>query len=298
MQIAIFPSCGIGDGLIFLTLAYNLHKIGHEVHIYHKGLMELKDLFPSYKFFPLCDASSLSKYDRIICQNDNTEKTKQLILQKREILSIFYPTYKEQKHGPLTKLDRVFDPNKSMADNIIDVCKDLFQIAFPKKQTGIKGLDSSYRKYKNRVLIHPTSTDPKKNWPRRYYLKLSKHLEAKGFDVFFILGPKENFPGVKKADCSCWKNSANYIHSSGFFIGNDSGPGHLASLLGIPTLIISDNEKRLNLWRPGFFKGQTIAPPNWIPNIKGLRLRENKWFLFIPPRKVLKLFTKQYHLHK
>ena len=43
-------------------------------------------------------------------------------------------------------------------------------------------------------------------------------------------------------------------------------------------------------WRPGWLQGPLLLPPKWTPNIKGLRLRENKWQFFVPVSKVLKTF--------
>lgn len=295
MQIAIFPSSGIGDGLIFLTLAYNLHKVGHQVHIYHEALLGMRNLFPTYQFFSSWDISKLQNYDQIICQNDNSEKTKSLISKKRDVLSIFYPTYKKEKHGPLQTDDTTFNCTLSMVDNILIACEKVFNIPTPEKQTGIDNLKGIYRKYPNRVVIHPTSKDRKKNWPKAKYLKLASSLKKKGFEVVFMLSPYERneFKELKSPYFTNLEQASNYMYESGYFIGNDSGLGHLASLLNIPLITIGNNKKNLDLWRPGYRKGILVTPSKFIPNIKGLKIRQNKWAHFISPRKILKIFHKQ-----
>lgn len=87
---------------------------------------------------------------------------------------------------------------------------------------------------------------------------------------------------------------AAYLYESHFLIGNESGTGHLASNLGIPTLIVAGCPKQMILWRPGFLLGQVITPPSYIPNFKFLRLREKKWQTFISPRRILKAFDKMH----
>ena len=52
---------------------------------------------------------------------------------------------------------------------------------------------------------------------------------------------------------------------SGFFIGNDSGGGHLASNLRIPALIIGARKKLLNRWRPDWLKSEIIIPRRYLP---------------------------------
>ena len=76
-------------------------------------------------------------------------------------------------------------------------------------------------------------------------------------------------------------------------IGNDSGVGHLASCLGIPTLTICRSQMAANFWRPGWSKGAVITPPAWVPNLKGLRLRDQHWQKFISVKKVYKTFINQ-----
>ena len=92
----------------------------------------------------------------------------------------------------------------------------------------------------------------------------------------------------------CLKTLATYLYESGFFIGNDSGLGHLASNLKIPTLTIAGNAKQIKLWRPDWSLGQVVTPLFLLPNFKGLHLslRDNFWQHFIPIRRTIKAFQK------
>ena len=86
----------------------------------------------------------------------------------------------------------------------------------------------------------------------------------------------------------------NYLFESGYFIGNDSGIGHLASNLKIPTLTISSNRKLAKLWRPGWYYGKVVFPSTVLPNFKGINFafRDKHWSKFISVRKVLNNFYK------
>ena len=74
---------------------------------------------------------------------------------------------------------------------------------------------------------------------------------------------------------------AQYIYESGYLIGNDSGLGHLASALGVPTLTFCRRKTWANMWAPSFSKGIVVTPSSIIPNIRGLRLRDRHWKTFI-----------------
>lgn len=104
-----------------------------------------------------------------------------------------------------------------------------------------------------------------------------------GYTCVFILTPEEkkDWPEANAPDFSTLIELAEFIAESGWMIGNDSGIGHLASCLGIPTLTICRSHMGANFWKPSWAYGKIIVPPSWIPNVKGLRLRDKKWQAFI-----------------
>jgi heptosyltransferase III len=81
-----------------------------------------------------------------------------------------------------------------------------------------------------------------------------------------------------------------FICESGYMIGNDSGIGHLASCLGLPTVTICRSEQNGRFWRPSWAPGKLITPYKWIPNLKGLRWRDQHWKTWISVRRVLDNF--------
>ena len=66
---------------------------------------------------------------------------------------------------------------------------------------------------------------------------------------------------------------ARFVVESHFMIGNDSGIGHLASNLGLPTITIFSSKKRAMLWHPDWGKNQSITPCIKIPG----KLFKNSW---------------------
>lgn len=86
-----------------------------------------------------------------------------------------------------------------------------------------------------------------KNWP--YFYPFAKRMQADGWDVVQIVGPSDPvLDGVP-----VWQGSlmelAQFLIGCQGFVGNDSGPGHLAGALGLPTHILfgfTDPE----LWHP------------------------------------------------
>ena len=91
---------------------------------------------------------------------------------------------------------------------------------------------------------------------------------CRGFSVSFSVSPKEHaewlFVKKKGIDLPYFRSlseTAAYLYESGFFIGNDSGLGHLASNLGIPTVTVAGKASSIKLWRPDWHIGKVVAPP-------------------------------------
>jgi hypothetical protein len=295
MKAAVICSKGMGDGLMMMVASHRLKLEGYDVTTFQDSLGELEEWFPGHQFAKRSTIDSLEAFDLIVLQNDNTPFSFNLIDKYRDKIYIFYASYEEGKHYAIYPQDRIFDRALPLVTNIAQSIASILGKIDPILENGVtipKAL--SYRKHQKRVVIHPTSTTPKRTWSKEKFLGVAKKLEKDGFEIAFSLSPeeKEKWRGIPFAipEFPNLSSLASYLYESYFLIGNESGTGHLASNLGIPTLIIASCPKQMALWRPGFLLGKVVTPPSYIPNTKLLRLRENKWQAFISPRRVVKTF--------
>lgn len=107
------------------------------------------------------------------------------------------------------------------------------------------------------VVIHPGSGSRHKCWPVERFDRLLRHFEMIGRETIILLGEVERERGLGHADpatAADWINRWKYKHdlrepaslldladtiaTGAVFIGNDSGPTHLAAALGIPTIAL------------------------------------------------------------
>ena len=300
---AVLPAQGIGDALLMLIASYNLQEAGYQVTTYQPLLSQLDPWLKTKQFAPLPNTyeleNLLSSKDLIILQNDNSPKARHLIelrrLGKLPNLVVFYPTYKADKHGPLSQQDYVFTEHLCMVENIAKSTSKLLKLAGVSRNNGLSPIENlCYRKLKNRVVIHPTSSQEEKNWPAKKFITLAKKLKKKGYEVVFAMSPLErgSWEGLLNQNwnapiLSSLSDLAALIYESGYVIGNDSLVGHLASNLQIPSIIVANEEKRMRLWRPGWLKGEVITPsPFWRT------WSRSHWTALISVSKVLDRFCK------
>jgi len=305
-EAALLCASGIGDGLLMMIGAHHLKLGGYTPKIFHDAAKDLSLLFESHTFTPHVPLEALEaelqKYERVIVENDNSARAWHLFKLREEgklkHVIFFFPTpSKNWREG-----DFLFVPKLPVASNLSAACQKTLGTPSTKENDLTLPQDKTYKKYPKRIIIHPTSNDPKRNWKQKQFLSLAKKLESKGFSLAFCVSPSERkgwdgIKGVSLPKFSSLKEVKAYIYESGFLIGNDSGLGHLASNLGIPTLTISGNPKRVRLWRPDWALGKVITVPFPLPNFKGInmRVRENFWQNFIPVNRVYQTFIELAH---
>lgn len=293
---------GLGDGLIALVLSNNLHLNGAEVTTFHPFLDTLQGWFPHLplrKFPRLEDLEQvLEEFERFViifekspwmqgvltyCQRHFPERT-----------TVLNPIATANRDYPYWENGR-FDGTKPFVDNLYIYCKDLLKLPILTKSNGIVIPDHvTPKRFPQRVVFHPTSSREGKNWSQEKYLELGQKLIGQGFQPVYILTQEERKGWeTERIEAPIFANledMAALICESGYMIGNDSGIGHLASCLGLPTLTICRSLPTARFWRPAWTVGEVITPSQWVPNLKGLRWRDRHWKKWITVSKALKSF--------
>lgn len=111
------------------------------------------------------------------------------------------------------------------------------------------------------IVIHPGSGSRDKCWPVPRWLDLIARLRAAGRPVRVLFGEVEleRMPAADRAALAAAANDArtpatyldllDQLADARLFIGNDSGPGHLAAIIGTPTLCLFGPTDPA-VWRP------------------------------------------------
>jgi ADP-heptose:LPS heptosyltransferase len=93
------------------------------------------------------------------------------------------------------------------------------------------------------VLLHTGAAQPVRVWPLEKFQALAMHLRQKNFHVQIACDPVQRAfwlsAGEKElATPASVSELIALIDRAGAFIGNDSGPGHLAAMCGVPTFTL------------------------------------------------------------
>jgi ADP-heptose:LPS heptosyltransferase len=120
------------------------------------------------------------------------------------------------------------------------------------------------------VVFHPFASQPQKTWPAERFLAVAEHLRDKaGLEPVFLAGPAD--------DCSVFAQFRIYqnvplaqvksiVAGAQLFIGNDSGPAHIAAAFGVPVVVLFGPSDPVN-WAPWRTEAQVLTSPEEIGRI-------------------------------
>lgn len=304
MRAGVFCHNGLGDGVNCLVLSHNLHLNGWSVETFQNTIGSMQNWFPHLPVqpYPSIDAlpAILDRFDRFfVVHNDSSDFVKALISEGKrrfpERIKVIYLYPSKNIVNDRYYADCLTDPGMSVAGNMRRLCETVLHLPNTVHSNGFAPPEGLvFRKHSKRVIIHPTSGKPSRSWSREGFLQVAHHLKMQGFDPVFVPGATADWAdiGFEVATFSNLDLLARFIYESGYLVGNDSGLGHLASAIGIPTLTFCRGKKWSKMWAPSFGNGITLYPNSMIPNISGFRFRDRYWKELITVGMVRRAFAR------
>ncbi|MGI4862086.1 MAG: glycosyltransferase family 9 protein [Janthinobacterium lividum] len=278
-------SHALGDSLVSMVIVSNLLRNGVDVQVFGSTANVLRDWFPQVRIEPLPSMAALparlAAFDTVIQMQHDQPVTG---------LGTMHPHV-------LTLHDVEFGQRRGcMAERFADFCRT---------ELGLKGVDLDngmrapaglqHRRHAQRIVIHPEASTDDKRWSPHRFIRLAHRLRERGFEVYFVIAPHER---ERWRDLDAHRISAPHfanlhmlacwVYESGWFIGNDSGVGHLASNLGIPTISLFRRRGVAQRWRPAWGETRVVLSWQWVPTA---RLKEIYWRETLTCSRVLSVFS-------
>lgn len=120
------------------------------------------------------------------------------------------------------------------------------------------------------AVIHPVASAPDKTWPAQRFLDVARYVQERlALDPVFIGGPGEclgAFRGYRVISGAPLEHVKSLLASASLFVGNDSGPAHIAAAFGVPVVVLfgaSDPE----IWSPWKTEAAVLACAHGISGI-------------------------------
>ena len=114
------------------------------------------------------------------------------------------------------------------------------------------------------AVLHPFASAPEKAWPIDRFLAVARHLrDSAGLEPVVLAGPADDAAGwgefrvCRNAPLSEVKR---VMAGAQLFVGNDSGPAHVAAAFGVPVVVLFGPSDPVT-WAPWRTEAQVLTAP-------------------------------------
>jgi ADP-heptose:LPS heptosyltransferase len=109
------------------------------------------------------------------------------------------------------------------------------------------------------AVIHPFASSPDKTWSAERFIEVARRLP--GLEPVFLAGPGDDTAPFKSF--RVWKNEPlgcvkSLMAGASLFIGNDSGPAHIAAAFGVPVVVLFGSSEPTT-WAPWRTESQVLT---------------------------------------
>jgi len=116
------------------------------------------------------------------------------------------------------------------------------------------------------AVIHPFASASGKTWPAGKFIEISQRLRESGLDPIILAGPTDE--PAQFHHYQTWRNEPiervkSLLAGAQLFVGNDSGPAHIAAAFGIPIVMLFGESDPV-IWAPWRTESQVLTAPYGI----------------------------------
>lgn len=120
------------------------------------------------------------------------------------------------------------------------------------------------------AVIHPVAATPEKTWKAEGFLRLAEHLKRTGLDPLFIAALGEDlapFRDFRISAGASLEQTKSLLKGASLFVGNDSGPAHMAAAFGLPVVVLFGPSDPV-VWAPWQTPNEVLADKAGIHRIQ------------------------------
>ncbi|MEO8099552.1 MAG: glycosyltransferase family 9 protein [Acidobacteriota bacterium] len=111
------------------------------------------------------------------------------------------------------------------------------------------------------AVLHPFASAPDKAWPEQRFIEVARQLRQSGMEPVILAGPADNTALFSEFRVSgSLQEAKSLIAGAQLFLGNDSGPAHMAAAFGVPVVVLFGPSDPVT-WAPWRTESQVLTAP-------------------------------------
>jgi ADP-heptose:LPS heptosyltransferase len=150
----------------------------------------------------------------------------------------------------------------------------MFALGIPRREIPAAALfaDESHRAGRYAVL-HPFASAPNKRWAPERFCEVARYLQLWNIEPVFLAGPEDDAISFSAHEVfrGTLADVKALLSKAVLFIGNDSGPAHMAAAFAVPSVVLF-GASNPTIWGPWRTASEIIVAPDGLSEVSVSRV--------------------------
>jgi heptosyltransferase III len=123
------------------------------------------------------------------------------------------------------------------------------------------------------AVLHPFASSPDKQWPAERFAEVARFLQLWNIKPIFLAGPGDDAGPFHPHQVLAGSLSEvkAVLSNAALFLGNDSGPAHMAAAFGVPTIVLFSTSDPI-AWEPWKTESEVILARDGLESLSVSRV--------------------------
>lgn len=123
------------------------------------------------------------------------------------------------------------------------------------------------------AVLHPFASVPEKQWPAERFCEIARYLKLWNITPIFLSGPTDDPSpfGPHQVFRGTLTEATAVLSRASVFIGNDSGPAHIAAAFGVRSVVLFSNSNPA-IWGPWRTEAEIVVAPDGLTQVSVSRV--------------------------
>ncbi len=110
------------------------------------------------------------------------------------------------------------------------------------------------------AVLHPFASAPEKQWPAERFAEVARYLKLWNITPVFLAGPQDDTAPFREHAVlqGSLSDVKSVLSNAALFVGNDSGPAHMAAAFGVPSVVLFSTSDPA-IWEPWRTESEVIV---------------------------------------
>lgn len=152
----------------------------------------------------------------------------------------------------------------------------MFYLGAPAREIPRARLAADASRHEAIAVVHAVAAAPDKTWPAAGFLEIAGHLRRGGLEPVFLGGASDDlsaFHQYRVLRGAPLGEVKSLLASASLFLGNDSGPAHMAAAFGLPVVVLFGASDPA-IWGPWRTQSEIVRAPGGIARIAPAQVLE------------------------